>query len=215
MLDACAAKVYQLQAPVLQHHDIIRADIPVENAAVMQMLQGLDNRPHLLQNLGIIQPAAAALHILLQCLSLQVLQHHVGSIILMEEILHPDNARQVIKLCQQPGLLDKLIPVDLVHLHGGRIGYRPGEHRSLPTGPEHMALNKELLYCLHALEHHVEGNIGNAEAAGAQHSSGQIPAMQDRKRRQRKSRPLIGFRMKAAVWAYIHRMPLFAHTVNT
>ena len=40
------AEVHQLQATVGQHHDVVRADVPMDDALLVYLLQGTEDRLH-------------------------------------------------------------------------------------------------------------------------------------------------------------------------
>ena len=92
------AQVQNLNASVMTHHEIIRADIPVDNAQIMHLGQGFNGRE---ENAPGLIPAQSAvlIHQRLQRSSLRKVHDNVSGIVLGEHLADMDNTADTGNLC--------------------------------------------------------------------------------------------------------------------
>ena len=179
----CRAQVQKDGLAVRLHHDIVRADVPVNDTVLVDFCQ----RPHD----GRHEPDAAVkvhgavlLHFLLQRLALDKVHDDVGGLILCEDRFHPDDVGNPAQLCHFPGFLQKAVEAPLgagfphhgaAPHHGGAVF--PADHAGACG---EIFLDGDLL-----LQQQIKSDIGDAEAALPQHFAHQILSVQDRTGLQR------------------------------
>ena len=190
-----SAKVQQLHSAARQHHNVVRTDVPVNNARLVDPLQALHHRSE-----GIQHPFRAEctilLHIVLQRLTLEELHNDISSTILRKEVLNPDNLRYIAELCQTLGLPQKPLPV-LFEYTVADV-FTPGDHSCLGCVTHDKAIGIILFDGHRGLEELVKSHIGDTEAALAQHLTYKVLPLQHRTNGQL-VRVILGALIKAAV----------------
>ena len=198
----CRAEVQQLGAPVPQHHDVVGADVPVDDAAGMDMLQRADDRQQQVDRLGGGQ-AAVFLQIVLEGHPVQEVHDDVGGAVFLAEIPHPHDAGLLIEAGQHPGLAQKLF---LVFVEGVPMGAQGGE--DIGGGfmvPVDIPGHVEFLDGDFQVQHGVAPGVGDAEAAFPQHPAHLVPLFDEGAGHQVVGQHHIAACIKAAVPA--HRRP--------
>ena len=168
-------KVQNLELSCVVDAQIVRLDIPVDNALFMDGAQGIhdgeENIPGLLPG----EPSAMAVYITLKIHALHKLHGKIGCAVFLEVALDPHNIGMAVELSQglcfiqEGGLaIFKVLPVALGVGDGG-MGGISGHHR----------IREKLLDGHQFFRLVILGNIGNAKAALPQNMACDIPSTQD------------------------------------
>ena len=146
--DVGQAEIQHPDAAVPGDLDIFRLEVPVQDAVLVGLFQGLGNGPG--HALGLLQPRRRLLDALAQGLALQVLQGHVGGALVLPSSVDGDDVG-VVEAGRGPGLEDEpvhgLLGADAVrvdHLEGHlapQLGV-PGQvdlpHAAAAQEPHHL-----------------------------------------------------------------------------
>ena len=161
---------------VLGQHQVVRAQVPVDEARLVDLLHGLDSGTENLLGLapghgaGPFQPG-------FQGFALHKVHDDIGGVVLPEQIPDPDDPGNIIHPGHFPGFLQEhLQPV----LPGGnrRIGFGPDQ--GLGSGhPADLAGWVVFLNGNFSLQGDIPANVSDAEASLAQHPAHQIFPIQN------------------------------------
>ena len=173
------SKVQNLYISILQYVDIIRCDIPVDNADLVHLLHGRDHLQHNIQCLihrDLSRPGQKLLH----RLAVQVLHDDVGRVVGLKAVVNVHDVRLILELGQPSGLVDDfqhslvelLRPLSRVNRHHLLVGHTGGKFS------RHILLDGHL-----GLQHLIVPDIGDSESAEAQHTAYDIPPRQQGTRR--------------------------------
>ena len=179
---ANGAEIQQLRAASGVEHDVVGADVPMDQLRLMDHLQGLHHRAEDPEGLLGGQPAALPGHIGSQVRSLDVLHDDVGSAVLLEEAVYTYHLRHIPEPCQGLGLPKEPLFADVVigeHLLRGAVdrgadGAFPGDH----------GVGIELLDRHRHVQIVIPAQIGDAETALAQSPADDILATKPGPHRQ-------------------------------
>ena len=108
-----AAKIHQLDRTAFQHHQVVRADVPVDDPGSVHGLHGPQHRLQQLQHPP-CRDNTLSRNQILQGFPLQELHDDVGGVVLREVVQHPHNLRDAVQGRHGPGLLEKPLPPLLV-----------------------------------------------------------------------------------------------------
>ena len=97
----CRAQVQQDKLAVTLHHDVVRADVPVNDAVLMDFRQRLHDGRHQ-ADAGAVIHGASPLQFFQQGLALDEVHDDVGGLILDENGLDPDDTGNTAQLCHFP-----------------------------------------------------------------------------------------------------------------
>ena len=123
----CRAQVQKDKLAVTLHHDVIRADVPVNDAVLMDFRQRLHDGRHQ-ADAGAVIHGASPLQFFQQCFALDEVHDDVGGLILDENGLDPDDTGNTAQLCHFPGFLQEAVEA-LFHagfLHDGAAPHNGG-----------------------------------------------------------------------------------------
>ena len=197
------AQIQQNQLAVRPHHDVVRADVPVDNAVLMDLRQRLHDRGHEF-DAAVKVHGAVLLQFFQEGLALDEVHDDVGRFVLDENRFHPHDAGNAPKLCHFPGFLQETVEAFLSagFSHHGAAPHHGGV--SLPadhTGAHGIVfLDGDLL-----LQQQVKADVGDAKTALTQHFAHEVLSLQNRSRFQGE-----GLRVRAAVGASAFRADGFS-----
>ena len=160
-----------------EDHDIVRADVPVDDVRLMDILQGLHDGLQQLQQLLRLHGAGAA-DPLRQGLAMEVLHDDIGGIVLLEAAADMDHRRLILEFGQgpgfpqEPGLTGGILLPDLGGIASDIAGHR------MVTG-DHKA-GVVLLDRHRGLQIGIPAQVSDAKAALAQHPAHHILAPEHR-----------------------------------
>ena len=166
------AEVQQLGAAVRQHHDVVGADVPVDDAPGVDVLQRADDRQQQADRLGGGQ-GAVRLQVFFQGHPVQEVHDDVGGAVLLAEVPHADDAGFLIEAGQHPRFAQEFF---LVLVEGVPVGAQGGEDvgGSLVVAVD-IARHVEFLDGDLHVQHGVPACIGDAEAALPQYAAHLVP----------------------------------------
>ena len=192
------AEIQQLGPAAIQHHDVVGADVPVDDAVGMDPLQRAHHRHQQRHGVGGGQ-AAVALQVVFQVNAVQEVHDDVGGAVFLTEIPHAHNTGLLIEPGQDPRLAEEFF---LVFGEGVPMGAQGGKHRigSVVVAvdiPRHVKFLDSHL----EVEHGSPAHIGDAEAAFAQHPAHLIPLLDQAARDQMVGQHGVGIAVKTALGA--------------
>ena len=197
------AKIQQNQLAVRPHHDVVRADVPVDNAVLMDFCQCLHDGGHEF-DAAVKVHGAVLLQFFQEGLALDEVHDDVGRFVLDENRFHPHDAGNAPKLCHFPGFLQETVEA---FLSAGFSHHGAAPHHGGVTVPADHAgahgivfLDGNLL-----LQQQVKANVGDAKTALTQHFAHEVLSLQNRSRFQGE-----GLRVRAAVGASAFRADGFS-----
>ena len=174
----CRAQIQQHRRPVGAHHDILGLDIPVNDAALVDLFQLLHHRGKQGNTALLTELLTVFVQKAPKIFSLYVVHDDVGSLVLKENIPHLD---YVIKVTETGGLSR------LAHKSLAAGVQLPGPFAASPEdlaavrGKTHGSALGIILFDAHPhFQREVPGEIGDAEAAVAEHLADHIALIQDR-----------------------------------
>ena len=207
------AQIQQNQLAVRPHHDVVRADVPVDNAVLMDFCQCLHDGGHEF-DAAVKVHGAVLLQFFQEGLALDEVHDDVGCFVLDENRFHPHDAGNAPKLCHFPGFLQETVEAFLSagFSHHGAAPH----HGGVPLPADHTGahgivfLDSDLL-----LQQQVKADVGDAKTALTQHFAHEVLSLQNRSRFQGE-----GLRVRAAVGASAFRADGFSrrqrvHTFHT
>ena len=97
-LSAYRSEIYQFDLALIIYHDIIRADIPVHKTILMYLVQRFKYRLHKGEHCRLIKLSSHSLQVMFQIHTIDIFHNDISGSILIEEILHRNNALQLIEL---------------------------------------------------------------------------------------------------------------------
>ena len=189
------AEVQQLGAAVGQHHDVVGADIPVDDAVGVHPLQRAHHRHEQGHGVGGSQ-TPLLFQVVLQGDAVQEVHDDVGGAVLLTEIPHPHDTGLLVEPGQHPGLAEEFL---LVFREGVPVGAQGGKHRvGSVVVAVHVARHVEFLDGHLQVEHGVPAHIGDAETALAQHAAHLVPLFDQAARHQMMGQYGVAGAVKAA-----------------
>ena len=184
-----AAEIHQLESSVFQLHQVVRADVPVDDPHLVHRLHGPEHRAQPREQVRSGDRAVLGSQFL-QGLPLQKLHDDIGGVVLRKMVLHPDDLRDLVQLRHGLGLPEELLPAFLIGglVSRGVAGHIQGD-RDLPAHQE----GGEVLFDGHPLvQHRVPAQIGDAEAALSQDASHPVAPVQKAAGRNMMAGGLVG-----------------------
>ena len=176
---ASRAEVQQLHHAVLGDVDVVRGHVTVDEALLMDGGEGPQHRDHHVQGVLHAHLSAVVGDVGFKGDALDVVHDEIRGVVLVKVASHRGNVGVADELGQGPGLL--LEPLRAI---GEVLG--PALHRHRDGGADSGGdlVGHELLDCHLGLQLGVPGQIGDAEAALAQHPAHDVPVIQDGPRPQ-------------------------------
>ena len=197
------AQIQQNQLAVRPHHDVVRADVPVDNAVLMDFCQCLHDGGHEF-DAAVKVHGAVLLQFFQEGFALDEVHDDVGRFVLDENRFHPHDAGNAPKLCHFPGFLQETVKA---FLSAGFSHHGAAPHYGGVTVPADHAgahgivfLDGNLL-----LQQQVKADVGDAKTALTQHFAHEVLSLQNRSRFQGE-----GLRVRAAVGASAFRADGFS-----
>ena len=192
-----AAEVQQPHRAPLQHQ-VVRANIPVDQARLVHGLQGgKEGFDHVQQLAGGDAPAPLG-HQLLEGGAVHVLHDDVSGAVGLKKVPHADDLRLFVHLGHGPGLVDEAVLPLLIAPCGAGIAV----HRQGYLGVAGHPVGGEVLLDGHLeFQPQVAADIGDAEAALPQHSAYQVTLHEHGARRQVVGQGGVGPKGEAAAGA--------------
>ena len=213
------AEIKQFCASVPKDHDIVRADIPVDDPQLMNLAQRVHHRPQDRKNLLNRNSPGPQPDKVLQVDTLHILHDDIRRIVRPKEIMDMNNGWDVPKLRQGPGLSEETLP--------GAFKKRPAfpagaRHRQrLRAVSAHETVGVVFLHRNRHIQIQVPAQIGDPKAALSQHPSDQVLFPKDRPHRKLMGQIIPG-RIIAAVFTdelrrFLHtaQAPSFLHTLTS
>ena len=156
--------------------DVVGGHVPVDDALLVDGLQGLHDGGEEAHHLPPVDPAPLVLDVGLEADALHILHDEVGGAVLLEVAAHPHDVWVAQKLGQHPGLIQEALQAVAEVLLP-----LPGEDGDLGGAgdPGGHGLGQELLDGHLDVQHLVQGQVGDAEAALAQHPAQDVLSGQD------------------------------------
>ena len=192
-----AAEVQQAHRAVLEH-EVIRADVAVDEALFVHGAQRAKERFDQAQQLLGLDAAALLAHQLLEGGAVQVFHDDVGGVVLLKEVADADDLGRLVHLGHGPGLGEEAEPALFeAPLHAG-IGAH-AEALLRPAGNERRGVI--LLDGDPKLQPQVAADVRDAESPFAQDAADQVAVHQRRLRRQVVRRGRVGSSGQAALGA--------------
>ena len=177
-------EIHQLGAAAFQEHDIVRTDITVDQMRFVNVPDPGHNR---LKKRDRFIPADTffPFQVVFQALSVQILHHHVSSIVLLEQIqdMHQPLSVQVLKPCYRTDFQKELLLETADHF---RILQQSNFCLLWITEKIscHHAVWKHFLDCHDDFHTEVIAKVNNSESAFSKHLSGQVSSIQNRSERK-------------------------------
>ena len=158
----------------MAQHDVIRADVAVNNAALMNLIQREHDRLHLAVGILPLKTAGALDH-MRQRRSCDIFHDGIDGAVGRERVVHLNDVGDVLHVCNHPSFVQRpLAALCKLVAHAGKRLQRNG----IPRAGHHFP--REILLDRHpAGQIHVKTDIGNAESAVAQHLADQILPFQN------------------------------------
>ena len=177
---AGSAEIQQLNSTIVGNIDIVRGHVPMDNAFGVHRSQGSNDR--FKDALGLRpREAAMLLQVVLEAGALDVIHNEVGRVVLFEVAMHTHDVGVADELRQSFGLVEKtLFPIEEVLLPLAGIGRNRVTVRAGGHSVREILLDSHQTAGLMVL-----GNVGDAEAALAQHLSENVAPVEYSARRQR------------------------------
>ena len=169
------AEVQQLHHAVLGDVDVVRRHVPVDEALLMDRSQSPEHRDHHVQGVLHTHLSAVVGDVGFETDTLDVVHNEVRGVVLVKVAGDGGNVGVADELGQGPGLF--LEPLGAVRKILGTVGGEDGDGGALHTGgqlPGHELLDGYL-----GLQLGVPGQVGDAEAALAQHPAHDVPVIQN------------------------------------
>ena len=203
-------QIQNFYASVGQQHQVVRAQIPVNQAKGVHLLHGGNHRPeNLLRSLPVHRPIPEEPGF--QGLALHEFHDNIGRTVFLEQVENPHHPGNTIGLDHLPGFLQEHLHSVLPGVKGLLTGI-PGQIPGAGT-PAHLPGRIVLLDGDFALQGDIPADIGNAETALAQHPACHVLSGQNGLRRQGVLHVLVLGRVIAAVRTGI-ALKIF-HTAET
>ena len=172
------AKVKQNQPAVRPHHDIVRADVPMDNAMLVNFCQRLNDGRQQGQA-GVEGHRPLPLQLFQQRLALDEVHDNVSRFILDENGLHSHNAGNAAQLRHFPGFFQEAVEA-LLGAGLSHHGVAPHHHGAVFPA-DHAGAHGEIFFDRDLLfQQKVKAYVGDAEAALPQHFAHQILSVQNR-----------------------------------
>ena len=173
----CCAKVQQLNAAVPLDHDIIRADVPVDDPLPVDLAKVLHHRAE--QGIarrvghGTFPPQTC-----LQGLALHIVHDDIGSLVCQKRLPHTHHGRDILHPCHLARFFQEII---LCILTAAVEFIAAAPVKLTFTFPAHGGTGRIIFLDRHpALQREVKANIRDAKTAAPQHVAHKILAVQDR-----------------------------------
>ena len=187
------AEIQQLGLAVGVDHDVVGADVPVDEPAAVDLLQRLAHGRQQLHGLGKGHPGGQLFQEGLQRDALHELHDDVGGVVLLKVVQHPHDAGNVVQHRQRLRFVHALVDPRAVAFPDafGRIA---ADDRGLRGIAPHRPLGEIFLDRHPAVQVGIEPCVGDAEAALSQRFADHVPVPQQGTRRQ-----MVGLRHVSAV----------------
>ena len=168
------SEVHQFDGAALQQHDVVRADIPVNDAHLVDLFQRVHDGPHPFKD--IVGRKAGQSQDGAQVMSVQVLHDDIGGVVGFKKVPDRNHARVICKLRQCPGLAEKFLFsfLDGIHLSLIRDGDLRGKSHVSAGDPTGVIF----LDGYPGIQQQIPANVGNAESTLTQRTPDQISAVQ-------------------------------------
>ena len=190
-----AAKIHELDRSVFQEHQVVRADVPVDDPLFVHGGHGSDHRLHHKEQV-LCGTGALLLSDLLKGLALQKFHDNVGGVVLREVVQHPNDLRDLLQGRHGSGLPQKLLPA-LGVLRLPRRGV--AGHVQRDSGfPLEKYGGEILLHGYPALQLDIQAQIGDPKPSGAQRPPQEIPLLEQCSRRELTFLRMVFLRVPAA-----------------
>ena len=207
---ASRPEIEQLHLARFGHIDVVRRDVPVDDAFLVHLFQRVQQWDHDRSHLIAGQLSFAA-HAFLHGLSFHIFHHEIGRAVFRKAVIDRDDAFFGVEHRQPPRFFREVLPPLLKQ---GAALIRIDGHRALGVdagGEVHrqIFLDRYLL-----TQKGIPANVGNAKTSIAQHVPN-IETIVEQRSGQQLIRLCPAFFRLVTVWTAIQRIRIFFHAMIT
>ena len=172
------AEIQQLRRAAFGDHDVVRADVPVDEAAGMDLRQRFRDGGQQLHRLPVVRFFRELFQIGGQRDALHEFHDDIGGVVLLKIVLHPHDVGDIVQPRQRLRLVDAFADAGgkaLLEVLGGIAADDAGPDRFTP----YEARREILLDGDPDLQGHIIPGVGDAEAALSQRPADDVPVFQN------------------------------------